>query len=999
MNLTKCFGWWQVGAILRNSEIRVMSPMLTRSLKCTVQEVEHTVESLVNVDLRNSLDDAAVSMILPCMSRVILSHQFSAKLRMKSAAIIGAMATRCCDDFISKSSYQEMLKLLQHALLDVDPGVREVSAKAISEACPLSQDLCATPLVRWILSLVNSDGSSWAEKSGSAQALAGICDRAPLEAVEDVLHQAHVLLIPDSTPHDVVCPSSELNCTANRSGGLQLLAALADNGRNRRLLNRALPFVVGGFASSSESVRDAALNAGAAIIRDVETEHMQETVHVLGKEMMSAHWRSRLGALRLFGSLVQTDLSKVKKQKGLGFPEMELEQRVGIGPMHAYFSALYLLRSEPIQEVAEAATAVWKSTVTNPPRLLRRILPVLMRYIVEDLGSSTGGEQQHQKEARALNCMQELGSKIAEYNGDGAVQHLLPPLLQGIRNESESVRRGCLRGLEIVMAGASKQQLSRYIPYVQPALVDAVCDQAPGVRQSTVSLLRVMKRVEAGLMSVTALLLERWNFSSEYPCGLSLVLSADGLSLYPGLLDFSRRFPCEATAILVLNSSQFLTLEQRIFFSEATLTSVLFSVSRCSFEGKFDDTMDQLIAAGSQFASSMSEASKQLQTYGFLESLISRSKGIQLDGVTAASADSVVLSGVALLGTANAVLLTELCSSYLVSTESVGLDDMLSQVVHEFSRFVWRPHRRLQTSAINLLGRASAMAATQSPLQAAKDLVASMVQSKIYAEQGSPALASVEENGSMPDVSLLCLIPVLVSALSSSSGTDANDMYSPLNIIETRAEAAALYWTLVPLFPQSAVVPKAALQIVGSLIRYLTEEAQLRGRATAHPAWSNRLQLASARGRVLALRTVRHVLGCAAGSSCRILAPQLLSTVLRGLGDSHADVVEASYDAGLRLASFQWLKLESVVNQIVAVLESAKGAAESLSVPGMHALLQLLEQFFQSCPDLLVRLGSCQRRTELADALDRLLAREGCASRSQQLAESLVSLLRSGGNA
>ncbi len=989
---------WQVGAILRNSEIRVMSPMLTRSLKCTVQEVEHVVESLANVDLRSSLDDAAVSMILPCMSRVILSHQFSAKLRMKSAAIVGAMATRCCDDFISKSSYQEMLKLLQHAVLDVDPDVREVSAKAISEACPLAEDLCATPLVRWILSLLNSEESSWSEKSGAAQALAGICDRVPLESVRDVLHQAKVLLIPNDTQHGAARSSSELNCTVTHSGGLQLLAALADNNRNRHLLNGALPFVVSGFASSSESVRDAALNAGAAIIRDVETEHMQETVHVLGKEMMSAHWRSRLGALRLFGSLVQTDLSKVKKQKGLSFPEMELEEKVGIGAMHAYFSALYLLRSEPIQEVAEAATAVWKSTVTNPPRLLRRILPVLMRYIVQDLGCSADGEQQHQREARALNCMQELGSKIAEYNGDGAVQHLLPPLLEGIRNESESVRRGCLRGLEIVMAGASKQQLAKYVPHVQPAIVDAVCDQAAGVRQTTVALLRVMRRAEAGLVSITALLLERWNFSSGYPCGLDLMLSTDGQSLYPGLLDFSRRFPCKATAILVLNSSQFLTLEQRIFFSEATLTSVLFSLSRCSFEGSFDAMMDQLVAAGSQFARSMSEASNQLQTYGFLESLISRSKCIQLDGASIGSSDSLVLSGGALLGIANAVLLTELCSSYLVNTGAVGLDDMLSQLIHEFSRFVWRPHRRLQGSAINLLSRASAMAAVQSPLQAAKDLVASLVQAKTYADQGRPALAPVEENRSMPDVSLLCLIPCLVSALSSASASDADDMYSPVNVIETRAEAAALYRTLVPLFPQSTVVPKAALQIVGSLIRYLTEEAQLRSRAAAHPGWSDRLQLVSARGREHALRTVHHVLGCAAGSSCRVLAPQLLSTVLRGLGDSHPSVVEAAYDAGLGLMSFQWLKLESVVNQIAAVLESTKGAADSLAAPGIHALLQLLEQFFQACPDLASHLGSCQRRTELAEALGRLLAREGGASRTRQLAENLVSLLRSGGN-
>ena len=654
-----------------------MSPTLTRSLKGAVEDVEYAFDSLLKLELRSALDDASVSMILPCLSRATMSHQFSARLRRSSAAIVGAMATKLCDEGLSQNSHRAMMTLLQRALLDADPGVREVSAKAISTAH--GNELRETPLFSWMLGILNSGTSTWVEKSGSAQAIAGICAKLPVECVEVVLRMAHVTIsgtdnvddenmetVSDSHcasknsclqasqvnyQHDsdqqqqlqsegcqVISGTKNPHVYTSHSGGLQLIAALAQNNGNQRVLFKALPFVVQGFASPSDIVREAALNAGNSIICNAGLNEIQYALSLLGKELMNQHWRSRLGAVQLFGSLIRCGLSDTIGKQNLQFPEAELEQRLGSDQTHEYFSALYLLRSEPIEELAEAASTVWKATVTNSPRLLRRIMPTLIKRIVMDLGDLHSAQQAWQ--TRALYCLEELSSKVAEFDGIGAVKYLLPPLQHGIRNGTDIVKRGSIIALASILTIASKQQLIAYQNQVVPVIAKVLSTFSftdPTLQKALGEILRVFKRIDGCLVSVIETLMQSWDRLSSFPPGMELLVRLEGPTIFPVILRLATTVPCLRNAQLVLWSSQFLSVDTQMVFCDSSLTVTFSCLRAAETLTKFDwEGLEPVLLCASSYSAGLSKARIKSDNMDFLDMLLSKTNSIKLQSLEGA---------------------------------------------------------------------------------------------------------------------------------------------------------------------------------------------------------------------------------------------------------------------------------------------------------------------------------------------------------------------------
>lgn len=57
-------------------------------------------------------------------------------------------------------------------------------------------------------------------------------------------------------------------------------------------------------------------------------------------------------------------------------------------------STVYLMRCDVVPAVQDLAFRVWKSIVSNSPRMLTTILPVLMSLIISDLASTREERQQ-----------------------------------------------------------------------------------------------------------------------------------------------------------------------------------------------------------------------------------------------------------------------------------------------------------------------------------------------------------------------------------------------------------------------------------------------------------------------------------------------------------------------------------------------------------------------------------------------------------------------------
>ena len=1161
----------QVGAILGNSEIRLLSAALVRCLKGGVEEVEHAVDALLSLDMRCCLDDASVAMVLPALTKVIVSHHFSTRLRMHSAAVVGAMATKLSDKSLSKSSHSEMMWLLRRALLDVDPGVREVAAKAMGAAYEAAEGRQAgldaggrldprVPLLAWLLSVLNSDSASWAEKSGAAKALGGICSRLPVQQVETVFEMAQVSISQKTgekrfSDHDEIyeslnsiaspmleiglmhrpkeaehaggtpalqnthttlsrhagatyslhgrdgCrdgsreesdrreglfPSLNYNKDAvvgDSCGGLQLIAALALVGGHQRLLHRLIPFIIRHFGARSGPVREAALEAGLAVMRDAGLDSdTSSPVHSLGRELLNSDWRSRLGAVRLFGSVIQTGL--VNTSNRVRPLEAELELRIGAETAQEYLARLYFLRSDPIEELAEAASVVWKGLVTNTPRLLRRILPHLMHLILSDLtsfdASDTRSIQAGQQE-RSLRCIQQLTLKLSDHDGHGVVEHVLLPLLRGIEvaaGEDKLLRGirgdeipticGCLQGIACIFKCASKQHLSTYSQYLNPALAQLFGTAQftnSSVQQCAHDLVRSLRRLDGCLENLTSNLLLLSDKSVPLPVGVDFLLGREEFSIFPVILNFARSFPCVQSASLILESSSRLTPRAWKAFKDVSTDSAIQCLlsDPCSSAMSVDE-FDALNASAFSFANALYHASDYSDNLVFFDGLISKISCMDVSQNYVKNESASRTSGVE-------TVLAVVSRCFVLQLKQENISVRRSQVVQALSSFVWRREKWLRRISVEILLRVTRAARREEELVAYKELVEQLEHSgrktaacasaliphpaQLLEEQverslkecgkkapcrrvtlaspidrpchaawpatGEAAFATLttsplatrtgdvhglaagessplpmgsgcypglkfrdsygedpvedwaasseagrrrarkqmaalraasnegdkvtdEDNGCSHLVTdcteVVDLLPLFISALGWKGQDD-------ISTLDERSEAAALINRFLHLVPSAILSSNAALSVAGVLVRYLAEDAQLRARVDSFrigEKTGNEEERRWIHGRRQAVHCLYWVLGSSLGSSCRVLAPQLFSTLLRIMIDEDSTVRHLCRKTAEKLLNLNWLKSESVVRQILVFLDTKRGSIQSLPLDGVNALVELLQR-------------------------------------------------------
>merc|ERR1719453_1627797 len=68
-------------------------------------------------------------------------------------------------------------------------------------------------------------------------------------------------------------------------------------------------------------------------------------------------------------------------------------------------TSVYIVRSDEVQAVSQAANQFWKQVVPNTPRTVKELLPTLMGRLIESLADAT-------KQRAAARCVGELVGKL-----------------------------------------------------------------------------------------------------------------------------------------------------------------------------------------------------------------------------------------------------------------------------------------------------------------------------------------------------------------------------------------------------------------------------------------------------------------------------------------------------------------------------------------------------------------------------------------------------------
>ena len=274
--------------------------------------------------------------------------------------------------------------------------------------------------------------------------------------------------------------------TAGREGLLWFLSFLpATLGEGFAVyISITLPVILSGLSDENDGVREVALRAGQVVVYKLGISHTNELLPSLTEGMFQEDWRIRHSSVQLLGELLcmvgetkaagvtgddADDDDEFEGGASLSRVSQKIRNHIGDRETNQVLASLYIVRSDVSMSVRQSALTIWKSVVSNSPRTLMEIMPVLVGQLIEKLASPS--------EMLRSVAGSSLGDIVAKL-GDKVLPAVVKPLREGLRSEVVSQRQGVCSGLNEIMTACTRKQAEDYIDVLVPALQQALCDPA-----------------------------------------------------------------------------------------------------------------------------------------------------------------------------------------------------------------------------------------------------------------------------------------------------------------------------------------------------------------------------------------------------------------------------------------------------------------------------------------------------------------------------------------
>mmetsp|Transcript_6466 Transcript_6466/g.18499 ORF Transcript_6466/g.18499 Transcript_6466/m.18499 type:complete len:2786 (-) Transcript_6466:82-8439(-) len=460
----------EISSVIRNPEIREISPRLLKALTDPANKTLFALEALIETEFLHAIDAPSLALIVPILHRGLRDR--AATTKRYGALITGNICTMINDprDFIPY--IPTLMPDLKSSLLDPIPDVRSIAAKALGSLTRGLGEDSLPDLRPWLLEHLRLEDLSSAERSGAAQGLTEVLIASGNDVVESLML-------------DDILPLSSHPSHSTREGVLWVLCFLppAMGQGFTVMLDESLPALISGLSDENEQVRDVAMKAGRVLIRSHGKVHFDKILPILQHGMTDEDNRIRLSSLMLLGdllsmiggtTLLRTDGDTQDDIRRAERAQVQITQVLGITTRNRVLSDIYLARSDNASAVRHAAVQVWKTVVSVTARTLRQILQVLVSRVVSDLASGDA-----EKTDTAGKCLGDIVRKL----GDSVLPEVVPVLRNTLYEGDHNTRRGVCVGLSEVISSSTKDQIIRFLDIIVKVVQDAICDDNEGVRE------------------------------------------------------------------------------------------------------------------------------------------------------------------------------------------------------------------------------------------------------------------------------------------------------------------------------------------------------------------------------------------------------------------------------------------------------------------------------------------------------------------------------------
>lgn len=421
------------GEVIRNPEIQTLVPTLIKAISDPTTHTESALDGLLKTQFVHYIDGPSLALVIHVLYRGLKDR--SAAVKRKACQIVGNMAI--LTDSKDLVPYLDgLVAELEISMVDPVTATRTTAARALGTLVEkLGEDQLPNLIPRLFNNLKSEEKVG--DRLGSAQGLAEIIYGLGPKKLDELL------------------PMILRNATSSKSfvreGFMPMFIYLpACFGASfSPYLANIIPPVLSGLADEAQGVRETSLKAGRLIVKNYATKAVDLLLPELERGLSDYNYRIRIASVELTGDLLY-QLTGVSGKAELseedtiiyGNVNNTLIDILGLERRDRIFASIFMCRTDTTYQVRTAAIEVWKSLVSNTPRMVKDILPTLTQTIIRRLASVD--EEQRTIAAQALG---ELVRRV----GSTSLSRLLPTLEEGMATSDPDARQGiCIAVTELI---------------------------------------------------------------------------------------------------------------------------------------------------------------------------------------------------------------------------------------------------------------------------------------------------------------------------------------------------------------------------------------------------------------------------------------------------------------------------------------------------------------------------------------------------------------------
>lgn len=421
------------GEVIRNPEIQTLVPDLIKAIGDPTQFTENALDGLLKTQFVHYIDGPSLALVIHVLYRGLKDR--SAAVKRKACQIVGNMSI--LTDAKDLVPYLDSLVgELEVSMVDPVPATRATASRAIGTLVEKFGEEQLPDLIPRLFSNLKSE-EKVGDRLGSAQGLAEIIYGLGSRKLDELL------------------PLILKNCTSSKSfvreGFMHMMIFLpvCFGASFSPYLSTIIPPVLSGLADETQGVRETSLKAGRLIVKNYATKAVDLLLPELERGLSDFSYRIRISSVELTGDLLfqltgVTGKAELSEEDKIIYGDVNktLVDVLGVERRDRIFASIFMCRTDTSGQVRAAAIEVWKSLVSNTPRMVKDILPTLTQTIIRRLASID--EEQRTIAAQALG---ELVRRV----GSTSLSRLLPTLGEGMATSDSDARQGiCIAVTELI---------------------------------------------------------------------------------------------------------------------------------------------------------------------------------------------------------------------------------------------------------------------------------------------------------------------------------------------------------------------------------------------------------------------------------------------------------------------------------------------------------------------------------------------------------------------